>query len=193
MYISEEMIREVQKRIEVSYEEAAVYLKKAKGNINHAVYLISKKRNSSWEGFKSAINDVFNSLIQYRIIITRKDRVLLDIPLMLLGVLIFIDDFYSHLFPLFVIFMLILLTECKMKIEREERKQNKTHKKHPMHENNSNSRESEFQDKATGQERQPVNYDTEIKVELKNKAEDTLIQHNNNDDDDDYYEIVVEK
>ncbi len=83
-----------------------------------AMYLITKRRNSGWERFKTSLRDIFSQLILYRLILTRKGKLLLDLPLIVLVVLVLIDGVYRHLFPLFVVFLLVLIFECDMRIEK---------------------------------------------------------------------------
>lgn len=116
MHISEELVRELQKKIDVSYEEAEYFLRKAKGDVNMAVFLIMKKRNSSWEKFKASLRE----LMKYRFILIRKGETIINLPLLLLALFILLYGIERHIFPLIVIFVIILLTECEVRIEKLE-------------------------------------------------------------------------
>lgn len=116
MHISEELVRELQKRIDVSYEEAEYFLKKTKGDVNMAVYLIMKKRDSSWEKFKTSLWE----LMKYRFIMTRKGETIINLPLLLIVIFVLLYSIGKNIFPLIVIFAIVLLTECEVRIEKVE-------------------------------------------------------------------------
>lgn len=114
MIISEELIRELQRRVDVSYEEAERYLKKAKGDINLAVYRIKRKDTSLWSKIKKHLSD----LLKYRFIMTRREKLLIDLPIWIVFVLIFIakGNGYFRLFWLFIVFVIALIAECEVKV-----------------------------------------------------------------------------
>lgn len=113
--ISQELVRELQKKIDISYEEAEHYLKKSKGNIDMALFLIHKKRHSRWERMKSSVAE----LMKYKIIITRKEQILINIPVLIFAFLIFIYSVGRNLFPLIVLFIIALVLECEVRIYKE--------------------------------------------------------------------------
>lgn len=181
MNISEEMVRELQKRVDVSYEEAEYTLKKTRGDVNMAIYLIMKRRNTGWERFKASLHEIFRQLIQYRLILTRKGKTLLDIPLILLILLVMMDSFYRHLFPLFVIFLIILITECEVKISKSkaEDKERDQDKVEPTIDKTT--------EKEKSSEVQPV------KVQQPVFVEQVTPTPSSDKSDDDYFEIVIEE
>lgn len=120
MRISSELIKELQKRIDVSYEEAEIYLKKARGDIDYAEYLIKKKRNSSWGHTRNEGRRLFEDMLIYRMIITRKDEVLINLPVLIVVVFFLIVS--SNLFLVILIFAVGFLTECELKIQKTGKK-----------------------------------------------------------------------
>lgn len=185
MHISEELVRELQKRIDVSYEEAEYYLKRTKGDINMAVFLIMKKRNSSWERFKASLWDA----MKYRFILTRKGEIIINLPLALLALFLLLYGIERHIFPLIVIFVIILVTECEVRIEKQawsdepKTKKNFYHYKKPTNETNQTySRQKEEPDNRdtptepevsvqTKQENVPNSQEAHIDREVKVKPE----------------------
>ncbi|MBC7959766.1 MAG: hypothetical protein H7X94_07860 [Vallitaleaceae bacterium] len=188
MKITEEMVRELQKKVDVTYEEAEYTLNRTKGDINAAHYLIMRRRNSSWERFKESAHDVFVQMLKYRLIITRKSKVLLDLPLLLLFLLVALDGFYRHLLPLVLIFIGILVFECEVRIEKSQEID-------PLEDGLFRARKSKSEKNATPtantsntsspQELVPVTQATEIKIKPDQKEKDKK--------DDDYFEIVIEE
>lgn len=120
MRISSELIKELQRRIDVSYEEAEIYLKKARGDIDYAEYLIKKKRNSSWGHTKNEGRRLFEDMLIYRMIITRKQEVLINLPVLVVVVFFLIVS--SNLFLVILIFAVGFLTECELKIQKTGKK-----------------------------------------------------------------------
>ncbi len=114
--ISQELVRELQKKIDISYEEAEHYLKKSKGNIDMALFLIHKKRHSRWERMKSSVAE----LMKYKIIITRKEQILINIPVLIFAFLVFIYSVGRNLFPLIVLFVIALVLECEVRVYKED-------------------------------------------------------------------------
>lgn len=192
MKISEELVRELQKRIDVSYEEAEATLKRTKGDVNMAIFLIMKRRNSGWERLKASFTDAFMKLLQYRLILTRKKKVLIDLPLLLIALIVLIDGTYDRFFPLFIIFITALVCECEVKIqkndeaackENEELKSN--HQKAP-----ANNKANVYSEQKPTEPSKPV---VVAPVINEGKADDKNENKKQDNHDDDYFEIVVEE
>lgn len=162
MHISEELVRELQKRIDVTYEEAEYFLKRTKGDINMAVFLIMKKRNSSWEKFKASLWE----LMKYRFILTRKGETIINLPLLLLALFILLYGIERHIFPLIVIFITILITECEVRIEKLDWP-DRTCKKRSNNYSGEKKEPSETYKYYEEQPKQQYKQEQEIKQELK--------------------------
>lgn len=89
----EDLIRILQEREEVSFEEAQYYLRKAGGNIEKAVFLIRKKRNSLSTRIMHKLKETFDAFWKYRIIICRSDRMYLNVPFFVFALILLFVDF----------------------------------------------------------------------------------------------------
>ncbi|MDA3847690.1 MAG: hypothetical protein PF505_14320 [Vallitaleaceae bacterium] len=116
MKITEEMIRALQQKIDISYEDAERYLQKAKGDVDIAVLLYKEKQNS----FSGKINSGLGGFLKYRIVITREGRLLVDLPIALLLLLFLINSNVERFFIIGVLFVIALIAECEFKIEKRE-------------------------------------------------------------------------
>lgn len=125
MKISSELIKELKKRIDVSYEEAEYFLKKAKKDIDYAEYLVKKKRNSSWNNNRKKVSKLFGNIFTYRMTITRKDELLLNLPVVIIIMLLVLMSPMELGFYI-LIFAVLLLTECELKIIRHNKKIDET-------------------------------------------------------------------
>ncbi|RRD95399.1 hypothetical protein EII17_03925 [Clostridiales bacterium COT073_COT-073] len=75
-----ELIRILQTREDVSFEEAQYYLKKTAGDVDRAVQLIQKRKNSSFRRTTKAIKEGLAGFWKYRVVICRTDRMFVNIP-----------------------------------------------------------------------------------------------------------------
>ena len=75
-----ELIRDLQEREGLSFEEAQYYLKKAGGDLDRAIYLVYKRKNSGFYKLSEAVKDKITALWQYRLVICRSDRMFINIP-----------------------------------------------------------------------------------------------------------------
>lgn len=185
MHISEELVRELQKRIDISYEEAEYYLKRTKGDINMAVFLIMKKRNSSWERFKASLWE----LMKYRFILTRKGEIIVNLPLLLLALFILLYGIERHIFPLIVIFIVILVTECEVRIEKLEWEESSNKKRNHHSGKKSTVYESnKFYDDENQPKKHKQDYKQNINPDLKQQVKQdhmTNVNYENNQFDKD--------
>ncbi len=83
-----ELIRNLQEREELSFEEAQYYLKKAGGDPERAAYLVRRHRNSLFRRFLRGFKETFSSFWRYRFIICRQDRTFVNIPFFVFFILI---------------------------------------------------------------------------------------------------------
>lgn len=191
MNITEEMVREVQKKVDVSYEEVEYTLKKTRGDVNMAIYLIMKRNNSGWERFKASLHDIFKQLLRYRLILTRKGKTLIDLPLILLVTLVLIDGVYRHFFPLFVIFVLALVFECEAKIEKSEVEGKSAPEKGRTTQTNTEPVETTINTASSQPDR--ANPSAKSQPTIVVESVETCSKKNENENEDDYFEIVIEE
>lgn len=120
-----EQIRSLQEREDLSFEEAQYYLKKASGDIDKAVYLIQKKRNSWYQGAKAKIKAIILGFWRYRLRIYRQDRTFINLPFFAFLILLLVLDLggigYGYLSLILLIYIIISRsTLCLSNVEAEE-------------------------------------------------------------------------
>ena len=120
MKISSEQVKELKKRIDISYEEGEAYLKKARGDIEYAVFLIKKKRKSTWGNTKSEVKNIFDDFLMYKMLVTRHNEVLINLPVLYVLFVIFIISSKSMVF-LIIIIGIGVMTECELKIVKKDK------------------------------------------------------------------------
>lgn len=196
--ITEEMIRKLQQRVDVSYEKAEKLLRRARGNVDRAVFLYNKKQNSNWDKMINGLKRGFENLIKYRFIMTRKGNTLINLPLIIILVFIIIEGITDLLFSLILAFIIALIAECEVKVlkEKPNDKSNTVTKKNVKttyrDKNRENSNEGiVYEVKETEENKEVVEI---VGEEDYNKAEDNKKEEisKKDNDDDDYYEIVIE-
>lgn len=123
MIITDKMIKELQRRIDVSYEEAERYLKRAGGNIDLAESYANKRRHTLFHRVITGLEKLVNASLIYHFKVMRKNAVLMDIPIFTIVILFFVigDQDFLRLGVVFIIGALI--SECQMELHRKERKE----------------------------------------------------------------------
>ena len=120
MIITDKMIKELQRRIDVSYEEAERYLKRAGGNIDLAESYAKKRRGTFLNRLLIEVEKLLNASLIYHFRVTRKKHTLMDIPIFTIFILFFIIGDQSF-FRLSVVFIVgALISECHMELHRRE-------------------------------------------------------------------------
>ena len=121
MIITEEMIRKVQERVDVSYEDAERYLRRAKGNIDKAVYMAKTNKNSSWDSFKEDVRNLLNNIFQYKLLILRNKKTIINLPIVLiLFFFLILGGSVGHrLFIFFLGLLIALVAECEIRIDKD--------------------------------------------------------------------------
>lgn len=173
MKITSEDVKAVQQRIEVTYEEAERYLIKADGDIELAVYRLSKRQESSLSKFIEEAKRIGLELLTYYIKIEKKDKVFLNFPLAFLVLFFAIVTMDTKIWVLVVSMGIILISESQVSIYKEEKLEDSVVE--PLSKTVKEAFEESTKDDQTS-----------IK-----EAEETL--NKVDDDDDDYYEITIEK
>jgi len=118
----DELIRDLQEREELSFEEAQYYLKKAGGDLDRAIYLVYKRKNSWCYKFDQALKDKITAFWQYRIVICRADRMFINIPFYIFFFLILVFSITEIEFlPLLLVMVgLVMLSGSEMSLARPE-------------------------------------------------------------------------
>lgn len=131
-----ERIRILQEREEVSFEEAQFYLKKANGDIDRAIYLIHRRRNSLFFRGKEAIKEIFSSFWRYRIQVFREGRTLLNIPLFVFLLLVLLVESTGFVFTIFSLILItaIIVSGSELSIVKSEPKNGITRNRQPFQE-----------------------------------------------------------
>lgn len=123
MFINEQLIRELQKRVDLSYEEAERYLRRSDGDIDVAEDLFKQRENSLGKRFIRELEKIIDVTIVYRIELYKEDEVFINLPVLVFIVMVVIVGVNAFLF-LGVVFVIVsLLLDCRLhfhKVEREE-------------------------------------------------------------------------
>lgn len=122
MDITEKMIRELQRRVDVSYEEAERFLRRAGGNIEIAESYALRKENSFWSRLFTEIENIIDASLAYRLKIYKEDDVFTNIPVMILVVMLILIGVDKSLLVGVVFVVWALLADCNLKLDKVERK-----------------------------------------------------------------------
>lgn len=204
MKITEEMIRALQAKVDISYEEAERYLQKAKGDVDVAYLLYKEKQNSFSERASSGIS----GFLQYRFRIVRKGRTLIDLPIAIILLVMLLDGIWNRAYVLIFLFIIALVVECEFKIDKEPideedwyigpKKQK--HTSDQTHQKAAPESETSDQEVVIMGAETPDTSSIIIEADVKDDAVEFNNQEGYNekdkdkhDDQDDYYEIVIEE
>lgn len=173
MKVTSQMVKALQKRIDVTYEEAERMLLKTNGNLDRAEELLKKQQDSAMARLTKEIERIYRELLTYYLKVTRKDKIIMDIPLLVVVGLFIIMTSDSKIWVGIVSIGIILISECTVAIHRVIKEEERIIRKEAFEEA-----------KAEG----PAKADQENRVE-------TALKTENDEDksDDDYYEITIEK
>lgn len=120
MVIKDSDIELILQRVNVSYAEAEKALIKSKGDLNRAIRYLEKKESSFTRRLFSRINLLFLNLVEYQIIISRKDEKLINIPLVFMIIFFTFFARTDHI-KMIMLFLLIILTDCKISIHKKKK------------------------------------------------------------------------
>lgn len=189
MKISEEMVRQLQKRIDVTYEEAEDYLNRAKGDIDLAYEMIMRKRNSTGERIVSGFSQILDNLMKYRFIITRKQELILNIPLLIVVLFFALDGLINNIFVVIVLLVIALATECEFKIKKKS-DINPSDVFIPKETSDLNRKADEY-----NKSQRPTHTEREVEKEvpITQVVKPSQNVQQKSEQDDDYYEIVIEE
>lgn len=197
MIITEKMIRELQRRVDISYEDAEKSLRRAGGNIEIAEEHALKKANSFGTRFFRELEKIINATLIYRIKVDKHDDVFLNVPIIGVLLMMLVIGVNKTLLLGVVFIILALLAECNLQIhkvkDQDEFRFYKTVNKEEL--NNINKSPNEVEEQIDIKEREAETY----QAESEKTAEDEVDRNNSNkesqsnNEEDDYYEVTIDK
>lgn len=176
MKVTSEMVKSLQKRIDVTYEEAERILLKTNGNIDRAEALLKNQQTSTMKKMMDEIERIYKELLTYYLKVTRKEKVVIDLPLAIVVGLFLIMTVDSKIWVAIVSIGIILISECTVNIYRVTKEKD-------LIVHNEPNKES----------RMDVKKKNLVGENESRKVEPGVMGDHDHDDDDDYYEITIEK
>lgn len=181
MIITEKMIRELQRRVDISYEDAEKSLRRAGGNIDMAEAHAKKKANSFRNRLFREFEKIINATLIYRIRVYKKDDQFINIPILALLFMTMIIGVNKTLLLGVVFVIFALLADCNLQIDKVKDKDEfrfyKTVNKQEDHQGNS---EEVIEEKI-------IKEDIVGNEDIKNEDIDKEKK------DDDYFEVTIDK
>ncbi len=182
MKVSDKLVRELQKRVDTTYEEAEKALHRCDNDIDAAERYLRDREESRMNRLQDEIGRIYRELLTYYVKILRKEKTVLDIPLAVVVLFFLLLTSDSKIWMSVIVIGIILISESTVSLYRLEKDQD------PIVDE-SNSKEEEFERTSTFEEAKAhpdraadMNGSSEVSEVTKSK-----------DDDDDYYEITIEK
>lgn len=173
MKVTSDMVKALQGRIDVTYEEAEKALIKTDGDIDRAEHLLHRRRNTGFARLLEEGERIYRESLTYYVKIIRRDKTVMDLPLLIIVGLFLLMNQDSKLWVAVVAVGLIFISESTVTIYRVQRQ-----KKDLM--------ETEAP-RETADEPEAEVEATEAMDEAPSE------EHKNTKDDDDYYEITIKK
>ncbi|GMQ56363.1 hypothetical protein AN1V17_07560 [Vallitalea sediminicola] len=122
MVIKDNDIEYILRQLNISYADAEKALIKSKGDLNKALKYLNKKKNSVWRRASSKIKDILVDIFKYKLIITRRNETLINLPILLIIFLLFflrMRYIYLTFIDLLFLLLIIILTDCKVVIQKK--------------------------------------------------------------------------
>lgn len=193
MIITEKMIRELQRRVDISYEDAEKSLRRAGGNIEIAEEHALKKANSFGTRLFREFEKIINATLIYRIKVDKKDDVFLNVPIIGVLLMMLVIGVNKTLLLGVVFIILALLAECNLQIhkvsDQDEFRFYKTVNKEELHSKNKDISEVDDQTEVTEQEVAQSEQVTGVKADINSPNKESQ----SNNEEDDYYEVTIDK
>lgn len=120
MVIREQSIVELRLRLDISYAEAEKLLVRANGNIDQAIDIAIRKRNSKITKFKKFFAKLIRTILFSRLVVTNPHKTYLDLPLLILFVLVHLVYFGDFLIWTAILLILGLVNDCEFRFVRPE-------------------------------------------------------------------------
>lgn len=183
MKVTSDMVKDLQRRVDVTYEEAERMLLKTSGNIDRAEHLLNRRKASRSSRFFDEVNRLYRELLTYYFKITRKEAVLVNVPLLVVVGLFLVLTMDSKIWVGVITIGLILLSESDVAIYRVEVDDERIIRNDPKDEGPHGTRPKEPSYQASKAET----------MKAQDGDQPTSDGIDKKDDDDDYYEITIEK
>ena len=198
MIITDKMIRELQRRVEVSYEDAERYLRRAGGNIDMAEAHIRRKKNSFFHRLFKGIENLINITFIYRLKVYRKEDVFIDMPVFLFFVLLFIIGMDKTITTGVIFIIIALVAECQLKLHKIEKDEKFSFYRTVKKENTKTLDVSFIEEDETIHKESDMNKKNKIKSQKNHvPAEEKQIEKsgkNRMDEEiEEYYEVTIDK
>lgn len=191
MKVTSDRVKELQSRIDVTYEEAERVLLTTSGNIDRAVYLLEKRRESKTSRFMEEAHRIYKEALTYYFKIVRKGQVVVNVPLLIVVGLFLIMTVDSKIWVAVVTIGIILISESTVTIYKVENEDGFIVKNKPA--------EGETELKRRPPESEGTSAETNAKTDVPPKKKEIPLEktqqlaEDEKDDDDDFYEITIEK
>lgn len=172
MKVTSDMVKALQGRIDVTYEEAEKALIKTDGDIDRAEHLLYRRRNAGFARLLAEGERIYRESLTYYVKIVRRDKTVMDLPLLIMVGLFLLMNQDSKLWVAVVAIGLIFISESTVTIYRVQRQK------------------KDFMETAA-----PTETGDERDLETPETTEEAPSEEHKNtkDDDDDYYEITIKK
>jgi len=221
MIITEKMIRELQKRVDLSYEEAERFLKRAGGNIDLAEAYAYKRANSFMNRLVREIEKLIAVTMNFRLQVYREEDLFVNVPLLAFGVLIVLIGFDQFLLVSVVGIVFALVANCSIHINKsdkesefkfyrtvnkEDRREYSKQRRNTRRSSRKHLDKSEVMDKIDSSTSTDAEFSYETDESHIDKGEASVNgsltdnqgpiekgEYLHNDDDDDYYEVTIDK
>ncbi|MCT4686830.1 hypothetical protein [Vallitalea sp.] len=121
MVIRDNDIEYILKKMNISYTDAEKALIKSKGDLNKALNYLNKRKNSFCRKTTRKIKDIILDIFKYKLIITRKNETLINLPVVLILFILFflrMRYIYLTLVDFLFVLLIIILTDCKVVIQK---------------------------------------------------------------------------
>lgn len=122
--ISNDLIRQMQQHVSVSYEDAQYYLKKTNGNVELAVERVIRRRNHWMYKLTDAIKRFFLLFHDYRLMVNKNERSYLDVPIVVMIIYAMIIGIDRSIMVAIVTFLILLLGGVELQLKRRMVKSN---------------------------------------------------------------------
>jgi len=122
MIITEKMIKELQRRVDVSYEEAERYLRRAGGNIEIAQAYCNKRNSSVFSRLFHEIEKLINATLIYRIKLYKGKDQFINLPVFYFILFVLIVGINKSLFVGVVFIILSLISDCNIEMAKVDRR-----------------------------------------------------------------------
>jgi len=118
---TDEKIKEIWQRVDISYEEAEKFLFKANGDVDLAIRLIKEKKYSFFSRVKKEVRRLFKELLSYYIKIEKEERVYVDLPMIFFVIFLLFAEMEAKIWILAIGIGIIFITESKVSISKRKK------------------------------------------------------------------------